>query len=48
VDSLYAEIEPHGVVEPDEQLATLPHRMRQLSVLEPDGNRITLVAPVDG
>lgn len=45
VDGLYAELEPKGVVKPDEQLATAPHGMRQFSVLDPDGNRITFAEP---
>ena len=46
VDDLYAELEPRGVVKPDERLATMPHGMRQFSVLDPDGNRITFAEPV--
>lgn len=46
VDALYAELEPRGVVKPDERLATMPHGLRQFSVLDPDGNRITYAEPV--
>ncbi len=45
VDALYAEIEPRGVVKPDETLATLPHGMRQFSIVDPTGNRITFAEP---
>jgi catechol 2,3-dioxygenase-like lactoylglutathione lyase family enzyme len=41
VDALYQEIEPHGVVKADEKLETKPWGLRQFSVLDPDGNRIT-------
>ena len=46
VDALYAEIEPLGVVKPDEQLESRPHGMRQFSVLDIDGNRITFAEPI--
>ena len=46
VDALYAELEPKGVVKPDERLATMPHGLRQFSVLDLDGNRITFAEPV--
>ena len=46
VDDLYAELEPTGVVKPDERLATMPHGLRQFSILDPDGNRITFAEPV--
>jgi catechol 2,3-dioxygenase-like lactoylglutathione lyase family enzyme len=46
VDKLYAELKPQGVVKPDEELATWPHGMRQFSVLDLDGNRITFAEPV--
>jgi len=46
VDGLYEELAPRGVVKPDEQLATMPHGLRQFSVLDPDGNRITFAEPV--
>ena len=46
VDELYAELEPRGVVKPDELLATMPHGLRQFSILDPDGNRITFAEPV--
>jgi hypothetical protein len=46
VDGLYEELLPRGVVKPDEQLATMSHGLRQFSVLDPDGNRITFAEPV--
>jgi len=46
VDALYTEIEPLGVVKTDEQLETRPHAMRQFSILDLDGNRITFAEPV--
>jgi catechol 2,3-dioxygenase-like lactoylglutathione lyase family enzyme len=46
VDELYADIEPKGIVDPNEPLATQPHGMRQFSVLDPWGNRITFAEPV--
>jgi len=46
VDGLFAEYDPRGVVKPDERLATLPHGLRQFSVLDHDGNRITFAEPV--
>jgi catechol 2,3-dioxygenase-like lactoylglutathione lyase family enzyme len=45
VDELYAEVEPRGAVKPDERLETRPHGMRQFSVLDPDGNRVTFAEP---
>ncbi len=48
VDALYRELEPRGVVKPDEKLATQPHGMRQFSVLDPDGNRITFAESTRG
>lgn len=45
VDALYAEIEPKGVVKADETLATMPHGMRQFSVVDLSGNRITFAEP---
>ncbi|MFN8639445.1 MAG: VOC family protein [Dehalococcoidia bacterium] len=46
VDDLYAELHPRGVVKPGEELATMPHGLRQFSILDPDGNRITFAEPV--
>jgi catechol 2,3-dioxygenase-like lactoylglutathione lyase family enzyme len=46
VDELYAEVEPLGIVHPEEPLATQPHGMRQFSVLDPSGNRVTFAEPV--
>jgi len=41
VDALYAAIEPSGAVKPDERLETKPWGLRQFSVLDPAGNRVT-------
>jgi catechol 2,3-dioxygenase-like lactoylglutathione lyase family enzyme len=46
VDELYAEIEPKGIVHPDEPLLTHPHGMRQFSILDPWGNRVTFAERV--
>jgi hypothetical protein len=46
VDALYGSIEPQGIVHPEEPLETKPHGMRQFSVLDPWGNRITFAEPV--
>jgi hypothetical protein len=46
VDGLFEELEPRGVVKPDERLATMPHGLRQFSVLDLDGNRITFAEPI--
>jgi catechol 2,3-dioxygenase-like lactoylglutathione lyase family enzyme len=46
IDALYAEIEPKGVVKPDEKLETKPWGMRQFSVLDAAGNRLTFTEPV--
>jgi uncharacterized glyoxalase superfamily protein PhnB len=43
VDALFAEIEPHGVVDPAEPLNTKPWGARQFSVLDCCSNRITFV-----
>ena len=45
VDELYAELDEQGAVKPDERLETAPHGMRQFSVLDRDGNRITFAEP---
>jgi catechol 2,3-dioxygenase-like lactoylglutathione lyase family enzyme len=45
VDGLYAEIEPHGVVAPDEPLETKSHGLRQFTVVDLCGNRITFAEP---
>jgi catechol 2,3-dioxygenase-like lactoylglutathione lyase family enzyme len=47
IDALYEEINPRGVVKPDEQLQTMPHGLRQFSVLDQDGNRICFAEPID-
>lgn len=41
VDALHTEMEAQGVVKADEKLADTPFGMRQFSVLDPSGNRIT-------
>jgi catechol 2,3-dioxygenase-like lactoylglutathione lyase family enzyme len=46
VNELYGELEPRGVVKADEQLADMPHGLRQFSILDPDGNRITFAEPL--
>ncbi len=46
VDGLYEELNPRGVVKADEQLTTMPHGLRQFSVLDLDRNRITFAEPV--
>ena len=46
VDGLFAELDPRGVVKDDERLATMPHGLRQFSILDLDGNRITFAEPV--
>jgi len=43
VDALFAELEPEGVIDPDEPLHTMPWGARQFSVLDCCGNRITFV-----
>jgi catechol 2,3-dioxygenase-like lactoylglutathione lyase family enzyme len=45
IDALYAELEPGGVVHPDEPLETKPWGLRQFSVLDPSGNRLTFAQP---
>ena len=46
VDALYGELEPLGVVKADERLETKPWGLRQFSVLDPDGNRLTFAERV--
>jgi catechol 2,3-dioxygenase-like lactoylglutathione lyase family enzyme len=46
VDALCAEMEAKGVLHPDEPLETKPFGMRQFSVLDCCGNRITFAEPV--
>ena len=41
IDALYAAVEPSGAVKADERLETKPWGLRQFSVLDPSGNRIT-------
>jgi catechol 2,3-dioxygenase-like lactoylglutathione lyase family enzyme len=45
VDALYGELEPKGIIDPDEPLETKPHGMRQFSLRDPWGNRITFAEP---
>ena len=45
VEKLSAEMEAQGVVHPDEHLATTPFGMRQSSVLDCCGTRITFAQP---
>ena len=45
VDQLYAEIEPQGIVAPDEPLETRSHGLRQFTVVDHCGNRITFAEP---
>ena len=44
VDALYAQMEHEDFIKPDERLAT--KHMRQFSVVDPDGNRITFAQPL--
>lgn len=46
VEELSGEMEAQGVVHPDEPLATTPFGMRQFSVLDCCGNRITFAQAV--
>ena len=41
VDALYGEIEPKGIVDPQEPINTKPWGMRQFTVIDLCGNRIT-------
>ena len=45
VDALYLEMQTQDVIHPDEPLASTPWGMRQFSVLDPSGNRITFAEP---
>ncbi|HEY7069828.1 MAG TPA: VOC family protein [Acidimicrobiales bacterium] len=45
VDALYAELEPRGVIHPEEPLEIKPWGLRQFSVVDLDGNRITFAQP---
>jgi uncharacterized glyoxalase superfamily protein PhnB len=45
IDALYAELEPQGVIHPEEPLETKPWGLRQFSVVDLDGNRITFAQP---
>ncbi len=42
---VYKDFDKKGVVMPDERLETTPFGMRQFSVLDLDGNRITFAEP---
>lgn len=46
VDALFREMEAQSVVHPGEPLETKPFGMRQFSVLDGCGNRITFAEPV--
>ena len=46
VDGLFEELDARGIVKPDERLETMPHGLRQFSVLDLDRNRITFAEPV--
>lgn len=41
VEALHAAYNTEGVVKPDEDLRTTPYGMREFSILDPDGNRIS-------
>jgi hypothetical protein len=43
VDELYAELEPKGVIDPEEPIRTTPWGSRQFSVKDCCGNRLTFV-----
>jgi catechol 2,3-dioxygenase-like lactoylglutathione lyase family enzyme len=43
VDGLYAELEPRGVVDPEEPIRNMPWGSRQFSILDCCGNRVTFV-----
>jgi len=45
IDALHAELEPQGVIHPEEPLETKPWGLRQFSVVDLDGNRITFTQP---
>jgi uncharacterized glyoxalase superfamily protein PhnB len=45
IDALYADLEPQGVIHPEEPLETKPWGLRQFSVVDLDGNRITFAQP---
>jgi uncharacterized glyoxalase superfamily protein PhnB len=45
VDALHAELEPQGVVDPQEPLETKPWGLRQFSVRDNCGNRLTFAQP---
>ena len=47
VDALYEEMKVQNVIHPEEPLETKPWGMRQFSVLDPSGNRITFAQPAD-
>jgi catechol 2,3-dioxygenase-like lactoylglutathione lyase family enzyme len=46
IDALYAEVEPTGAIKPDERLETKPWGLRQFSVLDAAGNRLTFTERV--
>jgi catechol 2,3-dioxygenase-like lactoylglutathione lyase family enzyme len=45
VETLYAELEPQGVIHPEEPLETKPWGLRQFSIVDLDGNRLTFAQP---
>jgi catechol 2,3-dioxygenase-like lactoylglutathione lyase family enzyme len=45
VDDIHAEVAPKGIVMTDQPLETKPRGVRQFSVLDPAGNRITFAQP---
>ena len=45
VDDIHAEAAPKGIIDPEEPLKTMPWGMRQFTVLDLDGNRITFAQP---
>lgn len=46
VDTLFQEIEPHGIVHPNGGLADKPHGLREFAILDPDNNLITFFEPI--
>jgi hypothetical protein len=43
VDDLYAELEPKGVIDPEEPIRTMPWGSRQFGVRDRCGSRLTFV-----
>lgn len=46
VDAYYAKIRERAVIKADEQLKDMPFGMRQFSVLDPSGNRVTFAQAI--